>query len=410
MLIKFKRIKKTDKQKEFDELFKNHKRIVIPAGRRSGKTEIEMEKLCLKLFQQKTLLYALPTPAGLDVVYRKLWKKLHKFIDARYIQYNKTAKEFYFKDGFIKLQSLQVPAVARGSEDYDYIFVDECQAFEEAGLDGEAIIQGNLLPTLAKKNGSLILSGTATPRTTFQEYHKLTNEPESKWVTVPDWTSYTNQYLHPSAIDEIAEDMDQVRFQNEIMALFIERNTAMFKEENFEFVNSYDEIKHKVVKITIGVDPAISTKDYADYTAIVVLAKCSDNTFVVLEANRYRIGAFATADKIEELFLKWEADEVVIEKVAYQQALEEIVRKLKTKIKVILFEPNKHGDKVQRASVVNASFERKRMYFLTENEREFNREFTRELLVFPRKKEHDDYVDALSSAYIVSKKAPTRAY
>ncbi len=406
MIIDFKKIKKTDKQKEFHELFKNHKRIIIPAGRRSGKTEIVMEKLCLSLFKQKKVLYSLPAPAGLDVVYRKLWKKLHKFIDAKYIQYHKVSKEFFFKDGFIKLQSLQVPAVSRGSEDYDNVFIDECQAFEEAGLDGESIIQGNLLPTLAKMNGSLILSGTALPRTTFHEYYKKTTVESEKWVTVPEWTSYTNPHLTKEAIDEIAEDMDEIRYRQEILAEFVERDTAMFKEENFQYISNYDEIKDLIVKITIGVDPAISQKSYSDYTALVVLAKLSDDRFVILETIRYKVGAFETADKIEAMFNKWNADEVVIEKVAYQTALAEIVRKLKTKIKVILFEPIKYGDKVQRASVVNASFERKKMFFLTP----LNREFTRELLIFPSKKEHDDYVDALSSAYIVIKKPSTKAY
>lgn len=405
MILTFKKIKKTDKQKEFHNLFKHHKRIVIPAGRRSGKTEISMEKLCLELFKQKKNLYSLPTPAGLDVVYRKIWKKLHKFIDTKYIQYNKTAKEFYFKDGFIKLQSLQVPAVSRGSEDYDNIFVDECQAFEEAGLDGKEIIQANLLPTLIKRNGSLILSGTALPRTAFHDYYKLTQEENSKWLTVPDWTSYTNTYLPKSAIDEISEDMDSIRYKQEILAEFVERDVAMFKEENFQYINKFDEIKDNIVKITISCDPAISEKTYSDYTALVVLAKLNDGRYVILESVRYKVGAFKTADEIEKLFNKWNADEVVIEKVAYQQALAEIVKKLKTKIKVIMFEPHKHGDKIQRASVVNACFEKKNMYFLLP----LNRELTRELLIFPSKKEHDDYVDALSSGYIVAKRVPTKA-
>lgn len=405
MIIDFKKIKKTDKQKEFHELFKNHKRIVIPAGRRSGKTEIGMEKLCLKLFNQKKNLYSLPTPAGLDVVYRKIWKKLHKFIDNKYIQYNKTAKEFYFKDGFIKLQSLQVPAVSRGSEDYDYIYVDECQAFEEAGLDGKEIIQSNLLPTLIKRNGSIILSGTALPRTAFHDYWKESQQENSKWKTIPDWTSFTNPYLSKEAIEEISEDMDSIRYRQEILAEFVERNVAMFKEENFQYIQDFNEIKDNIVKITISCDPAISEKTYSDYTALLVLAKLNDGRFVILESVRYKIGAFATADRIEELFNKWNADEVVIEKVAYQQALEEIVKKLKTKIKVIMFEPSKHGDKILRASVVNSAFEKKKVYFLLP----LNRELTRELLIFPSKKEHDDYVDALSSGFIVSKRVPTKA-
>lgn len=72
----------------------------------------------------------------------------------------------------------------------------------------------------------------------------------------------------------------------------------------------------------IGIDPAISLSDTADYFAWVVIGVAEDNSHVfVLESGKDRISFPDQLLKIQQLHLRWKPELIGIEGVAYQRAL-----------------------------------------------------------------------------------------
>jgi predicted phage terminase large subunit-like protein len=75
---------------------------------------------------------------------------------------------------------------------------------------------------------------------------------------------------------------------------------------------------------TISVDPAISDKGTADRSAIVVTGSDGERIFL-LDTWAGRVGATDLAARVLETYREYNANRIVIETVAYQEALAEII-------------------------------------------------------------------------------------
>lgn len=115
------------------------------------------------------------------------------------------------------------------------------------------------------------------------------------------------------------------QYMNEV----IDEATAVFQRK---FAKPYEE--HELpedIAITMTVDPAISDRESADFSAITVRAVDKDNTWWLLEAFAKRgMSPMDLIEKVFEIYLKWkskgmEPDGVGIEYVAYQKALQFIL-------------------------------------------------------------------------------------
>jgi phage terminase large subunit-like protein len=115
------------------------------------------------------------------------------------------------------------------------------------------------------------------------------------------------------------------QYMNEVM----DEATADFKRQ---YLKEY-EMKDlpEALAVTLTVDPAISEKESADFTAMTVRAVDQEGNWWVLEAFAQRgMTPMDLIDKVFELYVKWrglgyEPDGVAIEYVAYQKALQFIL-------------------------------------------------------------------------------------
>lgn len=157
-------------------------------------------------------------------------------------------------------------------------------------------------------------------------------------------------------------------------------------DNNHIYIESLDGKKELIQKIVIGIDPAISEKQTADFTAMVIIGKTEQGDIYVLDYINERLSFNKQVTLIENLVVKWTPNEVAIEKVAYQEAL---ITELQRRggLKVIGVVPTR--DKVARAYLVSGMVESNLVYF---KERGMT-DVTDNLTLFPDG-EHDDITDA----------------
>ncbi len=196
-------------------------------------------------------------------------------------------------------------------------------------------------------------------------------------------TTYDNPMLSRENIDILTQDMPSNVIEQEINGKFIDISNNLVKRE---WVNYFDTIPPNLI-ITMGVDLAISQKETADSTAIVVSGKDNDGHYYVLDAAHGRWTFHEQAQMIEKLYHKWQPKQILIEQVQYQTALiQELVRTYHLPARGIV--PKK--DKVTRALPMLAKLEQGLIKFY----KHLDREFENEVISFPDSK-HDDFVDAL---------------
>lgn len=141
-------------------------------------------------------------------------------------------------------------------------------------------------------------------------------------------------------------------------------------------------------KIQIGVDPAISEKEGTDRFWITVVWFKGDKRYILesiglegQEKNPKR-----ASEIVRQLYIKYKANRVIVETVAFQQIMKQIFRELGMATE----ETKTHKDKVTRLMEKQILFEDKRIYFRPET----TTELVNELLEFPDW-EHDDYIDSM---------------
>lgn len=143
----------------------------------------------------------------------------------------------------------------------------------------------------------------------------------------------------------------------------------------------------------MSVDPAISTKDSADYFVVAVMAMDKEGRYYIVDIKRDRLEAPDQVKLIKEMYQKYpQTVWILVETIAYQQALfHELIRE---GVPCRSYKPKAGKDKEMRARSASTFFEAERVYFPT-NAKWLN-DFTDELTSFPRGS-HDDQVDAVSS-------------
>ena len=157
-----------------------------------------------------------------------------------------------------------------------------------------------------------------------------------------------------------------------------------FNEDGKLFVNNNGE-NILINRVNLGVDPAISEKESADFSGLVAIGRGTDDNFYVLDSIAKHLTLNGQIEEIQKVVEKWSVSKTLIEDVAYQKALiQELQRRSGLRIKAI--KPTR--DKSSRLSMVSGRFETKKVFFLKNQKSIIN-----QLLDFPDGL-HDDLVDA----------------
>jgi predicted phage terminase large subunit-like protein len=186
------------------------------------------------------------------------------------------------------------------------------------------------------------------------------------------------------------------QYQNEA----IDDESALFKQSWLKM--DKNDIDISKLDIYGALDPAISQKQSADYSAFTTVGVDKSGKIYVLDVAR---GHWTVAELIQTIFNKYaffKHKRIGVETVAFQQVIKSELDRISQEKRIYLptaeLKPDK--DKYRRASALTPFFENG-VIFLKENQVEL----IDELLQFPTGR-HDDCVDALAYAVQMVKEVP----
>ena len=156
----------------------------------------------------------------------------------------------------------------------------------------------------------------------------------------------------------------------------------------------YEEPKQIPVYIFMGVDPASSTKQTADYSAIVPIAVDSNDNRYVLPYYRKHAKPMGLAQSILDYHKRYKPRRTHIESVGYQEMLRDYLRNQDRYIAGLEKKINPRTNKSVRLETMEPYFYKRKIHISKNMEALRN-----ELLMYPRGK-HDDLLDGLYYAML----------
>lgn len=225
----------------------------------------------------------------------------------------------------------------------------------------------------------------------FNYFHELYRLAESD----PDWISHNapstdNPYLPAGWFDKKRETMPELVYAQEVDAQFVSFGAGLVRSEYLIPGKPSPELRR-----VMGVDLAISTKESADYTAIITIVRDPSTGLVyIVDAERFRGEFNEVLNRIKLAAARHAPKLIAVEKVQYQAAVvQELARTTTLPVRGVEAE----RDKLSRFLPALLAFERRSIRYDPET---VPRWFLDELLAFPGVEGiHDDGVDGLAHAF-----------
>jgi len=284
----------------------------------------------------------------------------------------------------------------------------------------------SLVPTVDALRGRVIVIGTPQHQLCIVE----TLREMSGWKTLKysaiqeDGTALWPELWPLHRLTEERESLDSIGrisvFYREYMCEIVGDDEQLFRQEHIQYWDgtlnigrtdeehyisfkkigdqTFDTPLKKAVFVFMGIDPASSTKQAADYSAIVPVAVDSEGNRYILPYFRDRVTPLGLAEKIIEFYEKYKPVKVRIESVGYQEMLREYLRaeaeRRNMYIPGLEVKENPRTKKSARLESLQPYFYQKKVFLPSRGANSL----MEELLVYPRGK-HDDLLDAMYYAF-----------
>lgn len=310
----------TEKQLSF--LF-DHKKgvkfIVVPAGRRGGKTKGLGNGSIEWMIEGKKILWGDTISSNIDRYVDRYFKPELKAANIPY-EYSGQKKLLRLPqfDGYIDFRSADRPENWEGFG-YDIIILNEAGII----LKNDYLFTNAVLPMLMDNEGSvLIAAGTPKGKTIkaerehrFYSMYKraIANDP---LYQLCQYSSYDNPYLSKEDIKQLEDEirlMNPQMVRQEIYAEFVDGAVGELWDE---VIIERQRIKTapELSRVVVAIDPAISATAKSDETGINVSGKDANGNKYILEDSSGIYTPEQWASEAIRMAKKWDADCIVGEK------------------------------------------------------------------------------------------------
>ena len=301
------------RQREF--INSKAKRIIVRAGRRSGKT-IGMAIIAIKAFLDgHRVLYAAPTDDQLQTFWFSVKKALQEPIGAGVFQKNEVFHTIELPNTKQRIRGKTAWNSDTLRGDYaDVLILDEFQLMDEMmwGVVGAPLLADNdgsaififTPPSLSSRS----VSKARDPLHAAKMFKKAQRDTTGRWAAF-HFTSFENPFISHVALDELAQDMTSLAYRQEIMAEDIEESPGALWTR--KLINANRVTEHPdLVRIVIGVDPpgGVVTE-----CGIIVAGVGKDGNGYILDDKTIAGTPGEWSSAVIDTFISWQADCIVVE-------------------------------------------------------------------------------------------------
>lgn len=240
-----------DKQKQIIASKKRFK--VIRAGRRGGKTTLEVEDMAFDAVSGKDrpIFYIAPTQKqARSIVWEALKAKLHKVGEANESRLEMRVPTVDGGHSIIYVAGWENRENFRGMKAYKIVF-DEVDTMKDFFLGWQEIFK----PALMDLKGGATFIGT--PKKESRNLQRLEKEAQGK----SEWACFTfkthdNPHIDPLEIEKARAEMDPETFRQEILAEYVNNQGALFRFDSLidVFSNTVDKTDSRYLLVDIADD------------------------------------------------------------------------------------------------------------------------------------------------------------
>jgi len=294
--------------------------LVVVCGRRFGKTVAGMERIVRATLDGANSWWI--APSHNDAV--DVWRQIKTLLAPVTSNVSESLKEIEcVTGGRVTIKSAGTGDNLRGAG-LDFVVFDEC-----AFIDGQ-IWHEVVRPMLMTTKGKALFLSTPNGRNWFFDLYTDALRIGGHW-RVKQYTSYDNPRIDRAELDELASNMPDKSYHQEILAEFVDQSGAVFRNVKACVYGKATATYEAGKTYVIGVDLAKTV----DYTVLTVL--CVEDKRIV-EIQRFNTVEYVTQlSRLESLANKYRASTVVIETNNTGQAFIELARRALT-AKIIRFD------------------------------------------------------------------------
>lgn len=233
-----------------------------------------------------------------DIFWRYLRTWLAPLTQNNLARRNESKRTMEFRGGMLRVKTGSDADVLRGF-DADLLILDEC-----AFLDPTAWYEVGA-PMMADRDGTTVFLSTPKRKNWFYVlYQRAVSDDSGRWAAFHA-TTLANPHLNKEAVAELAGDMTEDAYRQEILAEFLEGQGQVFR--NINECATVGAMEPYSGTFCMGVDTAQRT----DYTVATVLDM---DTRQMVAMDRFnRVSWEVYRDRIKALAAAWQVDRIVFE-------------------------------------------------------------------------------------------------
>lgn len=339
--------------------------IVVPAGRRFGKTKGAANACIEWIIEGKKILWGDTISTNIDRYVDRYFKpELNKGNLGHSYSTQKKVLSLDNFSGYIDFRSADRPENWEGFG-YDIIILNEAGII----LKNDYLYTNAVLPMLMDSPGSKLFAiGTPKGKETkagkehrFFALYKRALEKDPAFQLF-QYSSYDNPFLGKSDVKDLEDEiqlMNPAMVQQEIYAQFVDGAAGELWDEVI-IERHRIKVAPQMNRITVNIDPAISATASSDETGITVTGKDQNGNGYVLADESGKYSPEQWASVATSLVDKWGADCIVAEKNQGGDMVEAVIRTTGSKARVKLVTATK--GKFVRAEPIYGLYEQGKVF------------------------------------------------